>query len=127
MTLRARAGIISGSNVGDTQMEPFLTVVRALSHKDRVRIIKLLQFTSLTTSELVEILQESESEVADHVSVLGDADLLIALDDEKGKVLQINPERSNLYGAVILALLDGWLNDDTDVKEDRERAKRILG
>ena len=107
-------------------MESFLTVVRALSHKDRLRIIKLLQHTSLTAAELAEVLQQSESEVADHVSVLGDADLLVALDDEKGKVLHINPDRSNLYGAVILALLDGWLNEDTDVKEDRKRAEDLL-
>ncbi len=108
-------------------MESFLTVVRALSHRDRVRIIKLLQFTSLTVEELAEALQASAGEVADHVSILTDAEMLMALDDEKGKILHINPDRSNLYGAVILALLDGWLNEDTDVREDRERAERILG
>ncbi len=108
-------------------MEPFLTVVRALSHQDRVRIVKLLQYTSLTVTELADVLQESEGEVGDHVSVLKDAELIISIDDERGKVLHINPDRSNLYGAVILALLDGWLNEDTDVKEDRERAKRIRG
>ena len=108
-------------------MQPFLMVIRALSHQDRVRIIKLLQFTSLTVTELAEVLEESESEVSDHVSVLKDAELIISIDDERGEVLHINPDRSNLYGAVILALLDGWLNEDTDVKEDRERAGRIQG
>ena len=108
-------------------MESFLTVMRALSHRDRVRIVKLLQFTSLTVEELAEALQESGSEVGDHVSVLADAELIMTSDDEKGKILHINPDRSNLYGAVILALLDGWLNDDADVREDRQRAEGLLG
>jgi DNA-binding transcriptional ArsR family regulator len=108
-------------------MDLFLTVIRALSHEDRVRIIKLLQFASLTFSELAEILGQSESEVQDHVSVLKDADVLMTTDGDRGEILHINPDRTNLYGAVILALLDGWLNDDTRIQEDRRRAERILG
>lgn len=105
-------------------MESFLTVVRALCDRDRVRIVKLLQNSSLGVVELSDILGLPEIDVRDHVSVLKETSLVSEVGGEEKEVLRINPERHNLYGAVVLALLDGWLNEDPDVKADRERAER---
>ena len=107
-------------------MDAFLAVVRALSHPERVRVVKLLQYTSMGKSELAGILEESESEVQDHVSVLPEAQIIVPVREADEDIYRINPERSNLYGAVVLALLDGWLNEDPNVKKDRERAEEML-
>jgi ArsR family transcriptional regulator len=108
-------------------MDAFLAVVRALSHPERVRVVKLLQYASMGKSELAEILEESEGEVQDHLSVLAESQIVLPVSEGDEDIYRINPERTNLYGAVILALLDGWLNDDPSVKKDRERAEEILG
>lgn len=108
-------------------MESFLTVVRTLCDRDRVRMVKLLQGSSLSAAELSEILGLPEVDVRDHVSVLKETSLVSEVGEGEKKVLRINPERHNLYGAVVLALLDGWLNEDADVVADRENAGRILG
>ena len=108
-------------------MDAFLAVVRALSHPERVRVVKLLQYASMGKSELAEILEESESEIQDHVSVLTEAQIIVPVSEGEEEIYRINPERSNLYGAVVLALLDGWLNDDPNVRKDRERAEGMLG
>lgn len=108
-------------------MDAFLEVVRALSHRERVRIIKLLQLASMGASELAEILGGTEADVRDHISVLLEAGLAIATEGESRAVFHINPDRSNLYGAVILALLDGWFNDEPEIQEDQRKAEHILG
>jgi DNA-binding transcriptional ArsR family regulator len=108
-------------------MEAFLEVVRALSHRDRVRIVKLLQYASLTAHELSDVMEGSEAETLDHLSVLRDAGLVVSVEDHRGEVFHINPDRSNLYGAVLLALLDGWLTDHEDIRGDRSRAEQLLG
>ncbi|MCK4547967.1 MAG: winged helix-turn-helix transcriptional regulator [Candidatus Eisenbacteria sp.] len=108
-------------------MDAFLGVVRALSHRERVRVVKLLQFTSMGVSGLAAILEQSEAEVQDHIAILGEADVVVPVKGEDEEIYRINPERSNLYAAVVLALLDGWLNEDPEVKKDRKRAERMLG
>jgi|GEM_PF-2326853 len=118
--------IPGASNLGDG-MDAFLAVVRALSEPNRVRVVKLLQLTSLSAGELAEILDRPLEGVLGDLAPLEEAGLVKSLDEESERVFCIHPGRSNLYGAVLLALLDGWLNEDPDVRGDLQRVERFLG
>ena len=108
-------------------MDDFLDIVRALGDRDRVRVVKLLQLGSLGITELAQVLDRSEADVRDLVSVLRDAELVISGDGESGEVFRVNPERKNLYGAVLLALMDGWFNEERDVSNDRRKMEGLFG
>ena len=88
-------------------MDAFLAVVRALSHPERVRVVKLLQYTSMGKSELAGILEESESEVQDHVSVLTEAQIIVPVQVPKTTKIPAERECFTVVCAVMKKLGPG--------------------
>jgi ArsR family transcriptional regulator len=95
-------------------------IFKALSDKNRLRILKMLQRKSLCVCEITEILQLATSTVSNHLSILKEAGLIIDEKDKKWINYKINPEPGNPEVASILVSLHLLLEDDPMIKRDRE-------
>lgn len=101
-------------------MNEFIKVFKALSDKNRVRIIKMLEEGELCVCEITEILKLAPSTVSKHLSILKDAHLI--LDEKVGKWVnfKINDEIDKDYINSILSIIKVNLNDNNIVKNDKD-------
>ncbi|MCC7431081.1 winged helix-turn-helix transcriptional regulator [bacterium] len=101
-------------------MDELTKIFKALSDKNRLRILKMLQEKSLCVCEITEILGLSTATVSVHLSLLKNAGLVT--DSKDGRwvnyFLVKNPKTNEV--ASLLPLLNYWLNDDEAVKEDKK-------
>ena len=105
----------------DKQAEIF----KALSDKNRLRILKMLLKRSLCVCEITEILQLAASTVSNHLSILKDAGLIIDKKDKKWINYMINPNPDNPAISSVLVSLHLLLEDDEMIKKDRELTKTV--
>jgi ArsR family transcriptional regulator len=106
-------------------MESLLRNFKALSDKNRLRILKLLQVRSLCVCEITEVLGFSTPTISSHLSVLVDSGFLRS--EKEGRWVHYhlvqNPASTEI--ASLLPLLQFWLSDDAQIKADRARLKTI--
>ena len=106
-------------------MEALIGNFKALSDKNRLRILKLLQVKSLCVCEITEILGFSTPTISNHLSVLVEAGFLRSVKDGKWVYYHLIREPASTEIASLLPLLHFWLNDDPQIKQDRERLKTV--
>jgi ArsR family transcriptional regulator len=106
-------------------MESLVRNFKALSDKNRLRILKLLQVRSLCVCEITEILGFSTPTVSNHLSVLVDSGFLRSEKDGRWVHYHLvqNPGSSEV--ASLLPLLQFWLSDDAQIKADRAKLKTV--
>jgi ArsR family transcriptional regulator len=93
--------------------------MKALSDPNRVRVLKLLQDGELCVCEIQKVLGLAQSTVSKHMKLLEDAGLVerhrqgtwILYDLAKGSEIP--------YARVLLAKMDKWLEDDTELTKMR--------
>lgn len=100
-------------------MNEFIKAFKALSDKNRVRIIKMLEVRELCVCEITEILNLAPSTVSKHLSILKDANLIS--DEKVGKWVnfKINEEIDKDFIKTILSILKDNLNDINIIKNDK--------
>lgn len=100
-------------------MNDFIKVFKAVSDKNRVRIIKMLESRELCVCEITEILDLAPSTVSKHLSILKEANLIS--DDKVGKWVnfKINQEIDKEYIKSIITILKDNLNDNNLIKNDK--------
>lgn len=106
-------------------METLVRNFKALSDRNRLRILKLLQVRSLCVCEITEILGFSTPTISNHLAVLVEAGFLRS--EKQGRWVHYhlvrNPASTEV--ASLLPLLHFWLSDDGQVKADRARMKTV--
>ncbi len=106
-------------------MKEHLKVLKALSDRNRLRIMKMLEVKPMCVCEITAVLNLAPSTVSKHLSLLHDAELI---DDQKeGKWVNYSlPQKSRLpFVAELLALLRRSLQADPEVQTDRGKAKTV--
>ena len=93
-------------------MNSFLRVMKALSDKNRVKILKMLQNRSLCVCEMQEALEISQPAVSKHLKILEDASLVAFEKDGLWVNYHLTDGRNSPYAASILGNLRHWLEDD---------------
>ncbi len=107
-------------------MKSFIRIMKALSDPNRVRVLKLLQTKELCVCEIQEFLQLAQSTVSKHMKILEDAGLVDRERRGSWIIYQLsNTDRSG-YEAELLALLEGWLDDDKELQEMRLNWETVL-
>ncbi|MCX7832975.1 MAG: metalloregulator ArsR/SmtB family transcription factor [Ignavibacteria bacterium] len=100
-------------------------IFKALSDKNRIRILKILQIKPLCVCEIKELLKLAVSTVSKHLSILKDCGLII--DDKVGKwvnyKLNINSNDTQVLSALLFVQL--LLENDEIILEDRKKVKEI--
>lgn len=106
-------------------MKNHLKVFKALSDKNRLRIMKMLEDKPMCVCEITAVLSLAPSTVSNHLSLLHNAELIE--DKKDGKWVNYSlPKKSQLpFVSEILKLIRRSLREDTEVLADREKARKV--
>jgi ArsR family transcriptional regulator len=98
---------------------------KALSDRNRLRILKLLQVKSLCVCEITEILGFSTPTVSNHLAVLVEAGFLRSEKEGRWVNYHLVRDPGSAEVASLLPLLHYWLSDDPQVLRDRARLDTV--
>lgn len=99
-------------------------IFKALSDKNRIRIIKMLQRKPLCVCEIRAVLKLAVSTVSQHLSILREAGLIKDWKEGKWINYKINPEPDQLASNALL-FVQLQLEDDEVIKKDRKIIETI--
>jgi ArsR family transcriptional regulator len=94
-------------------------IFKALSDRNRIRIVKMLQKKSLCVCEIKDVLKLATSTVSKHLSILREAGLIVDWKDGKWINYKINPEPDSLVANALL-YTQLQIEDDETIKNDRK-------
>lgn len=106
-------------------MDALIQNFKALSDKNRLRILKLLQVKSLCVCEITEILGFSTPTISNHLAVLVEAGFLRSQKDGRWVHYHLIQNPRSTEVASLLPLLQFWLSDDDQIKADRAKLKTV--
>jgi ArsR family transcriptional regulator len=106
-------------------MKSHLRVLKALSDKNRLRIMKMLEARPMCVCEITDVLKLAPSTVSKHLSLLHEAELIE--DSKEGRWVNYSLPSESLIPFVseMLQLLRRSLKDDPEVLADTEKAKKV--
>jgi ArsR family transcriptional regulator len=104
-------------------MDELLKILKALSDKNRLRIVKMLQMKTLCVCEITALLELAPSTVSNHLSILRDAEIIGDIKDGKWVDYYLNTRTNNVFLNGLLPLLTFWLNQDAQVQADLQKLK----
>jgi ArsR family transcriptional regulator, arsenate/arsenite/antimonite-responsive transcriptional repressor len=110
-------------NDNEDMMEEVTKIFKALTDKNRLRILKMLEQKALCVCEITSVLDISVSTVSSHLSILKDAGFIT--DSKDGKWVEYKLKRSSDNPVLhqILAMMTGWMNNEPAIKKDIESVK----
>lgn len=98
------------------QMKSFIRIMKALSDPSRVKIIKMLGRKELCVCEITALLGLAQPTASKHLRILEEAGLLDFRKDGAWIIYRLSRQNSSV-GATMLAHLDSWLEDDSQIQE----------
>lgn len=104
-------------------LKTYLKVMKALSDRNRVKIIKMLQSREMCVCEMQAALELAQPSVSKHLKVLEEAGLVESRKDGLWVNYRVPDRAESLYAGHMLSALRGWLNDDPEI----ERIVQLAG
>ena len=104
-------------------MDELLKILKALSDKNRLRIVKMLQQRSCCVCEITAVLEIATSTVSSHLSILKNVGIIEDVKDGKWVDYYLNTRTNNVFLNGMLPLLTFWLNNDEQVQADLKKLK----
>jgi ArsR family transcriptional regulator len=101
-------------------IQKYEKIFKALSDKNRLRILKMLQKKSFCVCEITDVLQLATSTVSQHLSILSEAGLIIGEKDGKWINYRINLHSDDNSITSTLLYVHMILDNDETVKKDTE-------
>jgi ArsR family transcriptional regulator len=105
-------------------LEQLEIIIKALSDKNRIRILKMLQKKSLCVCEITAVLKLAASTVSKHLSILRDAGFIRDWKEGKWINYEINPEPEILVSNALMFIYL-QIEEDETVKKDRVKIKNV--
>lgn len=96
----------------------------ALADKTRLRLINLMAMDEMCVCFFVEVLRASQPKISRHLAYLRRAGLVSARRDGKWMHYRLT-EPSDPRAARVFAEVHAWLNEDAEMRRDRERLTRV--
>jgi ArsR family transcriptional regulator len=90
--------------------------MKALSEKNRLKMMKMLQHRELCVCEIQKGLELAQPTVSKHLKILEDAGLIISRKDGLWVNYSLNNKPDNPYVSSLLGNLRYWLEDDLEIK-----------
>ncbi|MEN8135760.1 MAG: metalloregulator ArsR/SmtB family transcription factor [Thermodesulfobacteriota bacterium] len=97
-------------------MKQFIKVTKALSDPSRVKILKILQSKGLCVCEIKALLGLAQPTISKHLRLLEDAGLVESRKDKLWVNYRLASGEDNIYAFTALQNLQGWLDDDPEIK-----------
>jgi len=98
-------------------MKDFTRVMKALSDRNRVKIIKMLQHKTMCVCEMRAALELAQPTVSKHLRLLEDAGLVSSHKDGQWVNYYLTDGANSPYVASILGNLKHWINNDPEIAE----------
>jgi len=109
----------------EVSMDDFVQVMKALSDKNRVKILKMLQHRAMCVCEIQEALQISQPNVSKHLKILEKNGFVNSRKEGLWVNYHLGDGHDSPYVASLLGNLRHWLQMDTDVVKLMERLPDI--
>ncbi len=106
-------------------MNRFLKVMKALSDKNRLKIVKMLQQRELCVCEIQAGLKLAQPTVSKHLKILEEAGILTFRKEGLWVNYSVNNKPDNPFVSTLLGNLRHWLNDDPEISELITRLESI--
>jgi len=103
----------------------YLKVMKALSDRTRVKIIKMLQARELCVCELQAALELAQPSVSKHLKVLEEAGLVESRKEGLWVNYRLPATAESIYAGHLQATLREWLNDDQDIRKIVQQARTL--
>ncbi len=100
-------------------------IFKALSDKNRLRILKALQTRHLCVCEIRELLDLANSTVSQHLKILKDSGFILEEKDGKWVNYMINPNASDRRISAVLSSLDFWIDDEELIISDKNKVRKL--
>ena len=106
-------------------MRELVKVFKSLADKNRLRILKMLQYKKMCVCELSAALGIARPSVSRHLSLMKDAGLV--QDERNGQWIDYSLCRDaiNKYASAIQSHLNEWINDDPVINNDVQKIKTL--
>ena len=106
-------------------MNELTLIFKALSDKNRLRILKMLEVKPLCVCEIKEVLGLATSTTSKHLSILKDAKFIFEQKENKWVNYHLNKATQQKFTREILLLLKKWLKNDNTIAKDNEKVKKV--
>ena len=103
----------------------YLKVMKALSDRTRVTIVKLLQQREMCVCELQAALKLAQPTVSKQLKVLEEAGLVESQKEGLWVNYRLTDGSDSIYARHLQAMLREWLNDDRELKKLLNRAASL--
>lgn len=104
-------------------LKTYLKVMKALSDRNRVKIIKMLQRREMCVCELQAALQLAQPSVSKHLRILEEAGLVENRKDGLWVNYRLSDSAESIYADHMSNILREWLNDDREIKTIMQQAE----
>lgn len=107
------------------KMNKLLSIFKALSDKNRIRILLMLSKKKLCVCEIQDILGVTVSTVSKHLSILRDIGFIV--DEKEGKWVnyRLNTASKDIVLNQLILILPFYLNDDELIQSDMEKVNTV--
>lgn len=103
----------------------YLKVMKALSDRTRVKIIKMLQGREMCVCELQAVLELAQPSVSKHLKLLEEAGLVESRKEGLWVNYRLADTADSIYAAHLQATLREWLNDDQEIRQIVQQASTL--
>jgi len=106
-------------------MRQFISITKALSDENRVRVLMFLRGRELCVCQIIEMLGLAPSTVSKHMSVLHQAGLVESRKDGRWVYYRLAGDAAPSCVRRALAWVDACLREDRRVRDDAARVERV--
>lgn len=106
-------------------MQDFLSITKALSDENRVRVLMALSSGELCVCQVIELLKLAPSTVSKHMSILKQARLIESNKNGKWVYYRL-PDKTSSVAAEAIAWATRHLTSDATIREDARTLKAII-
>lgn len=100
----------------------YLKVMKALSDRTRIKLIKMLQAREMCVCEMQAALELSQPSVSKQLRVLEEAGLVESRKDGLWVIYRLVERAESIYADHMQAILKEWLNDDQEIQKTVQQA-----
>ena len=103
----------------------FEIVSRSIADTTRVRILKMLEPGELCVCQITAILGLAPATVSKHLSLLNIAEMLSKRKEGRWVYYRLSTHDFSPYAQSVLKLMEGILDDDPVIAEDKKRLDKV--
>ncbi|MDD2353204.1 MAG: metalloregulator ArsR/SmtB family transcription factor [Candidatus Caldatribacteriota bacterium] len=101
-------------------MDRLTQIYSMLSDKNRLRILKLLEYKPMCVCELTHIIGIRQPSISRHLRKLKETALIESRQDGQWHEYFIN-RKGDEYSRILIGNLSGWINEDPFIVEDLKK------